>query len=167
MHDGLYSVEGFLGVVPLPAVHTDWIVRVKYVAELALLVTCSMDSKIKFICLEKCKVLRVFEGHKKGVHSFEFCQAGKFIASCGMCREVIVWSPYTMQLMSVLHGHISPVQEICVDEEHAMLITVSVDKMIKVWDVATLACEQTIHDQTHHRPENRLVFVFIYYYYYF
>jgi WD40 repeat protein len=115
-----------------------------------------MDSKIKFIDLEKCKVSRVFNGHKKGVHAFDFCQSGKFIASCGMSREVIVWNPYTMQLITTLHGHISPVQEVCVDEEHSMLISLSVDKMIKVWDTSTLICEQTIYDQTQHRPENRL-----------
>ena len=36
------------------------------------------------------------------------------------------------------------------------LITCSIDKTVKVWDLRNLKCLQTMQDKTHSRPENRI-----------
>eukprot|EP00742_Colponemidia_sp_Colp-10_P008505 GILJ01009216.1.p1 GENE.GILJ01009216.1~~GILJ01009216.1.p1 ORF type:complete len:1025 (-),score=150.44 GILJ01009216.1:215-3289(-) len=136
-------------------IHDDWVMKVQYIPDLTSMITCSLDSKIKFSDLERGSFKREFALHKKAVNSFAWCKSYKFIASGGQERHVILWNPYTCKSMTYL-SHNASIQEIVMNEQHNQLITLSVDKVVKVWDVRNYKCIQTIVDKNQYRPENRI-----------
>eukprot|EP00741_Cyanophora_paradoxa_P015875 tig00020909_g15326.t1 len=136
--------------------HKDWVTKVRYVPEMASLVSSSLDNTIKVGDVEKKQLKVTLEGHSKGVYSFDWCRTYKFFASCGLERHIVLWNPYTSKAVATLHGHNASVQEVIVNDWHNQLISLSVDKVIKVWDVRNHRCLQTIVDKEKHRPENRI-----------
>ena len=56
----------------------------------------------------------------------------------------------------MLQGHNASVHRVAVNDDNYQLITCSVDKYIKVWDLRNYKCLQTLVDKTHYRPENRI-----------
>ena len=142
-----------------PKVHSDWITGLRYCDPLDSLITCSLDRTIKFIDVErhaKVSVKRVYHGHIKGVYSFAFSAANKFMVSCGAEREVMLWDPYTCKTVSMLYGHTTAVQRVLIDDDRNIMVTLSSDKTIKTWDTRTLRTMQTVHDGQLHRPEDRI-----------
>mmetsp|Transcript_37768 Transcript_37768/g.61203 ORF Transcript_37768/g.61203 Transcript_37768/m.61203 type:complete len:933 (-) Transcript_37768:1406-4204(-) len=136
--------------------HKDWVTKVRYIPEMASVVSSSMDNTIKVGDVEK-KILKItLEGHVKGVYSFDWCRAYKFFASCGLERHIILWNPYTSKPMATLPGHNASVREVIINDRFNQLISLSVDKVIKVWDVRNHRCLQTVVDKERYRPENRI-----------
>ena len=85
--------------------------------------------------------------HINGVNSFAHCQTFNFIASCGMERHVILHSHLTGRPIGRLEGHLASISEIVLNESANQLISLSVDKCIKVWDIRYNQCMQTIEDK--------------------
>ena len=54
--------------------------------------------------------------------------------------------------MSTLVGHANPVRELAINEDNQHLISLSADKVIKIWDIKTYQCLQTIESKLHFRP---------------
>lgn len=100
-----------------------------------------------------------------GIYSFDYCKGYKFVVSCGLSRRVVVWDPYRCREINTLSGHnasgpdikpvflsllsdssigFSTVQKVLVNEEKHQIVSLSVDKIIKVWDVRNFKCIQTI-----------------------
>eukprot|EP00931_Biecheleriopsis_adriatica_P049577 TRINITY_DN28689_c0_g2_i1.p1 TRINITY_DN28689_c0_g2~~TRINITY_DN28689_c0_g2_i1.p1 ORF type:complete len:1101 (-),score=248.22 TRINITY_DN28689_c0_g2_i1:96-3398(-) len=139
--------------------HSDWVTKVGYVHQLELMVTCSLDGEINL-----CDVHtnRRKEGrdavrlHKKGVHSWCWCHSYKFFASGGSDRQIIIWNPYTQKAINYLQGHNAPVLDVLVNDAQHQLISMSVDKVVKVWDILNYQCIQTFTDKTEYKPEDRL-----------
>ena len=53
-----------------------------------------------------------------------------------------------------LTGHGAAISQILVHQEEAHIISISDDKVIKIWSARTMTCLQTIVDKDPHRPEN-------------
>eukprot|EP00439_Symbiodinium_sp_Y106_P039795 s4865_g4.t2 len=139
--------------------HTDWVTKVGFVSQLQAMVTCSLDGEIN-ICdvhtnqrKEGRDAVRL---HKKGVHSWCWCDNYKFFASGGSDRQIIIWNPYTQKAMNYLQGHNAPVLDVLVNEKQHQIISMSVDKVVKVWDILNYQCIQTFTDKTEYKPEDRL-----------
>lgn len=56
----------------------------------------------------------------------------------------------------MLTGHTASVQTVIVVEDDNQLISLSTDKVIKIWDLRTNKCMQTIMDKEHYWPENKI-----------
>eukprot|EP00899_Mesostigma_viride_P013723 jgi/Mesvir1/22351/Mv03617-RA.1 len=136
--------------------HTDWVSKVQAIPELNAVASCSLDTTVCLTDFERRGAARTLAGHTKGVYSFAWSQAYKFIASCGMDRHVLLWNPYSAKPMATLAGHKSSVQDVLVSEEENQIITLGVDKVIKVWDIRNHKCLQTFVDKACYRPENRI-----------
>ena len=81
--------------------------------------------------------------------------------SCGLERTVSLWTPYTSSSgnakpLAVLQGHTASVLHVAINDDGFQLFSCSVDKCIKVWDLRSQKCMQTIHDKTAYRPEDRI-----------
>ncbi|CEP03071.1 unnamed protein product (mitochondrion) [Plasmodiophora brassicae] len=142
-----------------PGVHTDWVTDIKWIPELDALVTSSLDRTVKFLDVERHgqdPVRKKFTGHRKGVYSFDFCAGYKFMVSCGSSRRITAWDPFRCREINSLSGHMAAVQQVVVNEDKNQIISLAVDKTIKVWDVRNFRCMQTITDANHYRPENRI-----------
>ena len=162
--------ELYLSAAPAPAGrrllrdrrHSDWVTKVCFYDELNAMVSSSLDGTLRIGELERrsrhSRVLGDVEKHsqKKGVYSFDWSNTFKLLASCGLERTVALWNPYTLRQVAQLPGHNSSVQHVEVNDDCHQLITCSIDKTVKVWDLRNLKCLQTMQDKTHSRPENRI-----------
>ena len=138
-------------------IHSSWITKVSYIPDIEGILTSSLDTKLKHFDIERKKIKNTFGHHKKGVLSFVYCPELKLVASCGEERKISLWDPYSKTVaMTFLNGHNSAVIDLALNQDKNQLISLGTDKVVKVWDIRTFQCVQTIADQTTYRPENRL-----------
>jgi len=141
-------------------IHSGWINKLQYISDLDGILTCSSDSTIKLIDLERVEERKVHKYHHKSVLAFAWCRDFKFIASCGEERNVVVWNPFSKNAaVNFLHGHNAAIVDIALNEEKSQLISLGVDKVIKIWDIRNYRCIQTIVDKTSYHPDNTLTSV--------
>ena len=124
-------------------VHSDHVTCVEFISDLSAVVSASLDTTIKVVSVETGQVKRVFSGHKKAVYDFAWCPSVKAIASCGVERRVLLWSPYSQRTIAVLLGHVSSVKKVAFSVENEELISLAQDNTIKVWDLRSHRCLQT------------------------
>ena len=95
---------------------------------------------------------------KRGVYTFDWSSTAKQLASAGLERTIQLWNPYTRnpKPLAVLQGHTASVLHVAINDDGFQLFSCSVDKVIKVWDLRSHKCLQTIHDKTAYRPEDRI-----------
>ncbi len=58
--------------------------------------------------------------------------------------------------MAALKGHNAPIIDIAINELNGQIISLSIDKVVKIWDIRRQNCVQTLIDSFQHRPENVL-----------
>jgi WD40 repeat protein len=68
----------------------------------------------------------------------------KVIASCGLERDIYLWSPYSKSSMATLHGHTASVTEVIANDEENQLISLAIDHVVRVWDIRNQKCVQVI-----------------------
>jgi WD40 repeat protein len=71
-----------------------------------------------------------------------------------------MWDPFTRRAIYYLNGHNTSVQDLTINDERNHLISLGTDKVVKIWDIRTYACIQTIFDKICYRPEDRLTCIF-------
>ena len=155
--------------------------KVEYYADLNLMVSSSLDGTLKIGELEslvakrapridssmrserRAQTVRVLgepsHSHspvKHGVYSFAWSNASKLLASCGLERTIALWNPYTRSSkpLAVLQGHTASILHVAISD--FQLFSCSTDKCLKVWDLRSHKCLQTIHDKAAYRPEDRI-----------
>ncbi|ETV85040.1 hypothetical protein, variant 1 [Aphanomyces astaci] len=140
-------------------IHSDWVTQVTYLAAYRYVITSSMDSTIKFTNLSDGTVQRQFDCHQSGVYVFYYSSQLNLMASSG-ARSVLLWNPDQMDVLASLQGHASPVHQMVMDERAYKLFTLSMDKVLKVWDCYTYQCTQTIVDPTEYFPDEHIGRIF-------
>jgi len=123
--------------------HSDWISQVEWVPDIGL-VSSSIDSSIKIYDFVREKVINTCNHHLKAVYGFVWCSAYSIFASCGVERDVILWQGNTCRRIGELSGHTASVTHVALDSHLNHVFTLSLDKVIKVWDLRTHRCLQTI-----------------------
>lgn len=156
----------YVGIKSRTKYHTDWVTKVDYVPELQAMVTCGLDGDINMCDVNINNRKSGREGddkpgppvrlHKKGLYCFCWCKKHKFFASAGLDRQIVIWNGFTQKSMNHLIGHNAPVTEILCNEAQSQLISMSIDKVVKVWDIRNYRCIQTFTDKTEYRPEDSL-----------
>ena len=126
--------------------HTEWISNIEFIHSLQCLVSSSLDSQIKFLDIERRKKQRVYSGHKGGVYSFAYNKEYKFMASCGVQRKIEIFEPNRCKMSAQMIGHQSSVLRVLMNEGRHQIISLAMDKTIKVWDDRTFRCMQTFSD---------------------
>lgn len=91
----------------------------------------------------------------KGVRCFEFCKRPSFLVCGGRDGTLRLYNPYVLSKpAATLLGHLTTIMSIKVNNEEGHIISMSEDKVIKVWNARNLNCLQTLTDKIAHRPEN-------------
>ena len=152
---GKKVLSGMKAQTPYKA-HAEWVTRIKYLSHSDALLTSSMDSTLQLTDFERRKVKWKVTDHLSGVYSFAFCRSYNFIASCGLERNVLLFNPFTGKSVGTLAGHSASVCDVIVNEADNQLISLSMDKVVKIWDIRSNKCMQTITDKTDYWPENRI-----------
>ncbi|KAJ3044600.1 hypothetical protein HDV00_001526 [Rhizophlyctis rosea] len=144
--------------------HHDWTLKVKYYRELRSIVSCSPDSRNSVVMATedgKGRWSYVSSSVYRGVNTFAFSKFPIALVTGGTDRQLRIWNPYRMQNPIVaLRGHSSPIIDISINPLNGQIISLSVDKQIKVWDIRKQQCLQTLFDHIEHRPEDALMVVF-------
>ncbi|KAJ2996375.1 acetylornithine aminotransferase [Globomyces sp. JEL0801] len=140
--------------------HGDWVCRVRYIPELKAVISCSPDPN------ESLVVAELDNNHKwqyhispvnKGLNTFAYCRFPVTIVTGGTDRQIRLWNPHRLHHpMATLKGHNSPITDIAINEIHGQIISLSIDKNIKIWDIRKLQCLQTITNTIKQKPDNFL-----------
>ncbi|OQR91905.1 hypothetical protein THRCLA_08847, partial [Thraustotheca clavata] len=128
--------------------HTDWITRVKWIHDMRAVVATSLDTNISIIDIERMVPKFEYSRHKNGVFDLVWSSSSRFIASCGMERDISIWNPYSSQRASAtLKGHMASVLHLACDDDNFQIISVASDNVFKVWDIRNHRCLQTFVDR--------------------
>eukprot|EP00002_Diphylleia_rotans_P020538 TRINITY_DN3984_c0_g1_i1.p1 TRINITY_DN3984_c0_g1~~TRINITY_DN3984_c0_g1_i1.p1 ORF type:complete len:1361 (+),score=261.61 TRINITY_DN3984_c0_g1_i1:127-4209(+) len=134
-------------------IHMDCVTDLRHFTRLGM-TSCSLDSTIRIFNFERPETQTVLKGHKGGVQSIDYSPMYKMLFSGGTGNEVIAWDPIRRNPIVRLWGHYGAIVSVMCNEEEHQLITCSVDKMIKIWDVRRMQCIRTIFDMNKYKPEN-------------
>ncbi|EFJ22347.1 hypothetical protein SELMODRAFT_416582 [Selaginella moellendorffii] len=129
-------------------IHNNWVTRIKYLSHSSSLLSCSMDSTLLMLDLEKQKRKWSGKEHHHGIFALDYCRSFNFIVTCGLERNVNIWNPFTAKIMGQLIGHQSPVVDVVVNEDDNQIVSVATDSIIKIWDMRSNRCMQTVVDKT-------------------
>ncbi|ETW05329.1 hypothetical protein, variant 4 [Aphanomyces invadans] len=139
--------------------HTDHVTRLAFVADLNSVVSSSRDGSVKVVDVHRGVLKRHFALHRGAVYDFVWCPRPKFFASCGVEREILLWSPFSDSLLGRLRGHSCSIKSVVWNEEGQNLISLGLDDgTIRVWDVRQLKCLQVMRDPTHGNQHCKLIY---------
>jgi hypothetical protein len=130
-------------------VHTDWVTKVEYVPELQAVLSSSLDkSLVMFDCVTNTVKKRFCSpsGHVSGVLTLVWLPSLRIILSSGVDRFFVFWNPYTTKVVHRMIGHNAPVRILALYNRLHMLLAVSDDKILKVWDIRSYKVLQSIGD---------------------
>lgn len=133
-----------VNAVTFSNLHGDWVRRVKYIPNLRCFISCANTTHSSlFLGDLQSKKMKSFFKIRKGVYCFDYNKENNVIVTGGLDRNVRLWNPYvTAKATSVLKGHNSSVSHIITNGNQ--VISVSKDKVIKIWDIKDYCCIQTI-----------------------
>ena len=85
----------------------------------------------------------------KRVYSFVWSATFKVLISCGCERTIPLRNPYGGggAPLTALQGHTASVVALAVNDDDGQLVSCSVDKQIKVWDLRTYRVMQSLEDK--------------------
>eukprot|EP01062_Namystynia_karyoxenos_P076890 TRINITY_DN7625_c0_g1_i1.p1 TRINITY_DN7625_c0_g1~~TRINITY_DN7625_c0_g1_i1.p1 ORF type:complete len:1468 (+),score=290.56 TRINITY_DN7625_c0_g1_i1:143-4546(+) len=162
LYDPMSTAEDNPRLVPCAAtypLHRAPVARICTAKFVDGVITAGWDHHIKIVSLERGKITRTLGavgGHQKSIFALEWSEPHRLLASAGTERHVFIWNPYIAKPMHRLDGHHQPLVSICFNDAQHQLISLSVDKILKVWDLRTLKCLQTICEDATHTPEDTL-----------
>uniref|UniRef100_G3QD46 WD repeat-containing protein on Y chromosome n=1 Tax=Gorilla gorilla gorilla TaxID=9595 RepID=G3QD46_GORGO len=128
----------------LKALHPNWCEQVKFIPQMNVVVSCSAIEKSSLVLTilpakasekPRLSVLHL----RKGILCFDYCPDRNFLAAGGRAALLLASRPVWL-----MKGHQTSVTHILVDSRNnSILISVSKDKNIRVWDMLDYICLQS------------------------
>lgn len=112
-----------------------------------LLLTGSQDGAIKAVHPQNGKILASLDGHSDSIECIEYSKIIPLVATCGMDGKLCVWEASNLKQRSVLI-HDDGVVKAKWHPTEPLLISVSVDKTVRVWDARTGQCVRVFRGHT-------------------
>ncbi|CDW78217.1 UNKNOWN [Stylonychia lemnae] len=132
--------------------HTDQIMDLVELKIPKCIATASLDKTIRLFNIEEKYLIKVLYGHETGIRKISYISNfGGFFCSVGHESSIYVWSPETVQnrpFIGKLKGHQYPVVDAKFLPKTTLLISIDERLMIRVFDVYTFECKQTIFPQS-------------------
>lgn len=135
--------------------HSNTISALNWVVEMNTLLAASHDSNISLhmfnLSRDGISETRTFSAHRKAVNAIVFSVRDAVVASCGLERDVLVWSPFTTQLLARLTGHNSSVFSLVVDPQSSTLMSLDSSRQVYVWSLTTyqFICKRDLASKLH------------------
>ncbi|XP_032151144.1 EF-hand calcium-binding domain-containing protein 8 isoform X5 [Sapajus apella] len=134
----------------LKALHPNWCQQVKFIPQMNLVVSCSAVEKSSVVLTilpakasEKPKLSALHL--RKGILCFDYCPDRNFLVTGGYDALIRLWNPFVSKTsVWLMKGHQTSVTHILVDSRNSsILISISKDKNIRVWDMLDYICLQS------------------------
>jgi WD40 repeat protein len=90
----------------------------------------------------------------KGVNTFAYCTFPSVLVTAGTDRQLRIWNIHRLSNPMALKGHLSPVIDVSINDSSAQIISLSIDKQVRIWDIRDQSCIQILLDPYTHFPEN-------------
>lgn len=149
------------------SMHSDVIMDVLIVPNQSnRIITSSLDSTIKIYDLEKNETVHVLHGHKQGVVALAWSEDYEFLVSAGSEHEPLVWlanvgseNPFKLRDPRRPHQHALVGAQavrnrfviiyfvVTIYNASPQIITADHKGVIKIWDIRTFQCIQTIYSE--------------------
>ncbi|KAJ3094945.1 hypothetical protein HDU97_007427 [Phlyctochytrium planicorne] len=143
------SVKNF-GTVTKRKAHGDWVTRVKYYHDFHSIVSCSPDPQDSLVVATqdgKNKWNYFTAPVHRGVNVFAYCKFPVCLVTGGTDRQLRLWNPYRLHHpMAALKGHNAPIVDVTINDLNGQILSLSSDRVIKVWDIRKQQCLQSIGD---------------------
>ncbi|KAI8818479.1 WD40-repeat-containing domain protein [Fimicolochytrium jonesii] len=142
-------------------VHNDWVTRVHYYPEINAFISCAPESIRSLVIgdIERKSFRSV--NVPKGIKCFEFCRRPSFLVTGGRDKIIRLWNPYVLSKPAgTLHGHTAAIANICVNHEEGHIISLSEDRVIKIWSARSLNCMQTLAEKIPQKPDDLISAIF-------
>ena len=130
-----------------PIRHTDVITDLLPLPKLLFLASASLDQRVILWDTITRKARRVYGVHKKGINALAYSDDLIMLFSAGYDHEICVWNPYIDHLIYKITGHTSPISSLCIMPNTPQLISGDIEGFIKIWDLRSMNCVQTINVQ--------------------
>ncbi|XP_036274689.1 EF-hand calcium-binding domain-containing protein 8 [Pipistrellus kuhlii] len=134
----------------LKALHRNWCQKVRFIPEMNLVASCSVITKsslVLSILPSKASETTRFSvlNLRKGIICFDYCVDKNFLVTGGYDSHIRMWSPfYSKKPVWLLRGHQTSVMHMLVNTKNSnILISISKDKNIRVWDLQEYICIQS------------------------
>ncbi|XP_012610384.2 EF-hand calcium-binding domain-containing protein 8 [Microcebus murinus] len=135
----------------MKALHPNWCQKVKFIHQVNLVASCSAIEKsslvltvLPFTASEKptLTVLNL----RKGILCFDYCADKNFLVTGGYNPIIHLWNPsVSKKPVWMMKGHQTSVTHVIVNNRNSsILISVSRDKNIRVWDMDDQICLQSL-----------------------
>ncbi|PFX20038.1 WD repeat-containing protein 49-like isoform X1 [Stylophora pistillata] len=129
--------------------HTEWARQVMYSAHLDCFISCATNYKNSLVLgwIEKSKMNMRTTQFKipQGVNAFDYSERINLIATAGVNHHVCLWNPYVISKpVGVLRGHMQSVISVRFIETRGQLISLSKDKVLRIWDTHLQVCLQRL-----------------------
>ncbi|OBS74416.1 hypothetical protein A6R68_15051, partial [Neotoma lepida] len=146
--------------------HPNWCQQVKFIPQLNVVISCSATEKFSLVLIilpvkepEKPRLLLlaliipplIFCSRlsslnlRKGILCFDYCPGRNFLATGGYDPHIRLWNPLVSKKpVWLMKGHQTSVTHLLVNSKNtSILISISRDKNIRVWDLQDYVCLQS------------------------
>ncbi|KAL1785978.1 EF-hand calcium-binding domain-containing protein 8 [Sigmodon hispidus] len=130
--------------------HPNWCQQVKFIPQLNVVVSCSAIEKSSLVLTilpgkdsEKPRLSSL--NLRKGILCFDYCPDRNFLATGGYDPHIRLWNPLVSKRpVWLMKGHQTSVTHLLVNSKNtSILISISRDKNIRVWDLQDYVCLQS------------------------
>ncbi|KAK3570238.1 hypothetical protein QTP86_017141, partial [Hemibagrus guttatus] len=142
-----------------------WVRSVRFLGTLEAFVSCSGSAQSSMVLAwreTESRPLRITAFHtEKGIMDLDYHPGLNLIATAGLNNQVCLWNPYLVSKpVGVLQGHVTSVVAVQFMLGKKQLISLSTDKVLRVWDVSTHLCVQRVAGLFHKAQECKMLLFF-------
>ncbi|KAL0227032.1 hypothetical protein P9112_014356 [Eukaryota sp. TZLM1-RC] len=116
------------------------------------------DGSLVLSDAEYLSKVRIFErrAHSRPIYCIDHHKSQHLACFGGLDRSIFLIDPYVSSPIATLNGHTNPVISLgfCHSSDQPMLISSSIDKTVKIWDLRMNKCVHSIRDSTRHIPSD-------------
>ncbi|KAM8945715.1 LOW QUALITY PROTEIN: cilia- and flagella-associated protein 337-like [Pelodytes ibericus] len=139
-HSSLLALES------IPDVHPEAITKILYVPEQELIITSSGSSTNSVVIMDIHQKGKVYTWKiGKGVRCFDYCKNLNLLVTGGLDHKVRLWNQYVpIKAIAVLPEHTMAILDVVIYEPLKQIISYSKDSVVKVWDISSYSCLQSM-----------------------